>query len=68
MLFRSPLIRHVHISEPQLAPIRQRSLHQELACLLREEGYPGFVSIEMANCGELGPVLEAMDYVKELFA
>lgn len=65
---RTPLIRHVHISEPQLAPIRQRSLHQELACLLREEGYPGFVSIEMANCGELGPVLEAMDYVKELFA
>lgn len=61
-------IRHVHISEPGLAPICRRSLHKELAALLREEGYPGFVSIEMKRCGDLAPVLEAMNYVKELFA
>lgn len=61
-------INHVHLSEPGLAPIARRSLHGELAALLREEEYRGFVSIEMKNCGELAPVLAAMDYVKELFA
>lgn len=65
---RAAQINHVHISEPGLAPIRRRTLHQELAAFLREEGYQGFVSIEMKNCGELAPVLEAMDYVKEIFA
>ena len=61
-------INHVHISEPNLLPIQRRSLHAELAALLREEGYTGFVSIEMKNCGELASVLDAMDYAKELFA
>lgn len=61
-------INHVHLSEPGLAPIARRSLHEELAALLREEGYRGFVSIEMKNCGGLAPVLDAMDYGRELFA
>ena len=61
-------ISHVHISEPGLAPICRRTLHEELSALLREEEYGGFVSIEMKNCGDPAPVLDAMDYVKELFA
>ena len=61
-------INHVHISEPGLAPICRRTFHGELAALLREEKYRGFVSIEMKNCGDPAPVLDAMDYVKELFA
>jgi len=61
-------INHVHISEPGLVPIQHRTLHRELAALLREKDYSGFVSIEMKNCGDLAPVLETMDYVKELFA
>lgn len=65
---RAARINHVHISEPGLAPISRRTLHRELAAFLREEDYQGFVSIEMKNCGELAPVLEAMDYVKEIFA
>lgn len=65
---RVPEINHVHISEPGLNPIQRRPLHQELAALLREESYSGFVSIEMKNCGNLAPVLEAAAYVKELFA
>lgn len=65
---RAAQINHIHISEPGLAPIGRRTLHQELAAFLREEDYRGFVSIEMKNCGGLTPVLEAMDYVKETFA
>lgn len=40
-------INHVHISEPQLAMIEPRALHTQLAALLRQEGYNGYVSIEM---------------------
>ncbi len=62
------LIHHVHLSTPGLAPVVPHPLHGELAALLREEGYEGFVSIEMGSCGELSPVHDAMDYGKELFA
>lgn len=65
---RVGLIHHVHISRPGLAPVVPHPLHSELAALLREEGYQGFVSIEMGNCGDLSPVHDAMDYGKELFA
>ncbi|MEG0768710.1 MAG: sugar phosphate isomerase/epimerase [Ruthenibacterium sp.] len=45
------LVNHIHLSEPQLAPIEQnaerRALHKALAELLREQGYAGYVSIEM---------------------
>ncbi len=40
------LVSHVHISEPGLAPVRLRPLHRQLAALLRDRGYRGFVSLE----------------------
>lgn len=40
-------INHVHISEPALKPIEQRTMHKELWALLNVEGYNGFVSVEM---------------------
>ena len=40
-------IHHVHISEPGLALIEKREGHKRLARLLCEEGYTGFVSLEM---------------------
>lgn len=43
------LINHVHISEPGLTPIKERTLHKELAAFLREVSYKGFVSIEMGK-------------------
>lgn len=62
-----PLISHVHISEPGLKPIEKRSLHGELADLLRSHHYQGFVSIEMGRQDSLSAVEEAMAYVKEIF-
>ena len=43
-------------------------LYLQLAALLREEGYEGFVSIEMGSGCGLDTVQEAMDDVKERFA
>ena len=60
-------IGHVHISEPYLKPVNKRPLHQELADLLRAEGYSGFVSIEMGKTEDLAVLHEKMAYVKEIF-
>lgn len=62
-------ISHVHISEPGLKPIEQRSLHKELAGFLKENGYSGFVSVEMGRqeVFEEAALEEIMCYVKEIF-
>lgn len=62
-------ISHVHISEPGLKPIEKRSIHKELACFLKENGYSGFVSIEMGKqeVFEETALKEIMCYVKEIF-
>lgn len=62
------MINHVHISEPFLNPIEKRSLHKELALLLKENGYNGFVSIEMKNAHDLNRTKRIMLYIKETFA
>lgn len=51
-----PEINHVHISEPHLAEIRYRALHENLFKLLREGEYNGYVSIEMKNTGDIAQV------------
>lgn len=62
-------VSHIHISEPNLAPIRPRPEHAELAMLLKAVGYKGFVSIEMRRPEEgLAPLLQAISYVAEVFA
>lgn len=62
-------ISHVHISEPGLKPIEQRSLHKELSCFLKENVYSGFISIEMGKqeVFEEAALEEIMCYVKEIF-
>ena len=60
-------IGHVHISEPYLKPVNKRPLHQDLADLLRTEGYSGFVSIEMGKTEDLAVLREKMAYMKEIF-
>lgn len=60
-------VSHVHISEPGLAPIRPRPEHARLAAVLRENGYPGFVSIEMGRA-DPAAVQTAAAYVSEVFA
>ncbi len=59
-------INHVHISEPGLAPIQKRTLHQKLLELLKREAYHGFVSIEMGNPKERSAVEDSMRYLSEI--
>jgi len=62
-------INHVHISEPGLLPICQRREHRELASLLREKCYKGFVSIEMKKEEKDFPdnIERTMNYIAETF-
>lgn len=64
-------ISHVHVSEPHLAPIvmsaERRHFHSEVGSFLRENGYEGYVSIEMGRVEGLSLILETLDYVREVF-
>ena len=62
------LINHVHISEPGLKPIEERTLHTELKELLVKEGYDRFVSIEMGKVDDVSILKDKMAYVGRIFA
>ena len=62
------LIGHVHISEPNLAPVVPGDFHRCLYRLLEAEGYQGYISIEMGRTAELHRVEEALQSVREAFA
>jgi sugar phosphate isomerase/epimerase len=61
------LISHVHISEPELAPIQKRPIHQELAMMLKAVGYHGFVSVEMRKT-DVETIRRTLSYLAEVFA
>lgn len=69
------LIHHVHISEPFLKPVGmnadRRQFHGELAAFLRENGYQGYVSVEMGKAGDepgrLSVIDEILAYGREMF-
>lgn len=61
------LINHVHISEPGLKTIENRELHRELCRILKEEGYDGFISIEMGKKEDISFIEDVMKYVQEIF-
>jgi len=61
------IVNHVHISEPNLLPIRESDGHRELAGILKDADYKGFVSIEMRRQPSLDPVMGAIDYVAAIF-
>lgn len=63
-----PLVHHIHISEPNLLPLQQRPQHRELAQLLRQGRYSGYVSLEMKNPGSLSEVLASIAYLQAVFA
>lgn len=63
---RAASISHVHISEPYLVPLQTHARHKQLAALLREVNYGGYVSIEMKQ----QPIEEferAAEYLAEVF-
>ncbi len=62
------LINHVHISEPNLAPVVSRELHRRLRRLLEAEAYQGYISIEMGRTEEISRVEEALQSIREAFA
>lgn len=61
------IVAHIHLSEPQLAPIRPRPEHRALAEGLRRAGYQGFVSVEM-KAQPLDTVRRVLAYAAEVFA
>lgn len=60
-------ISHVHVSEPALQVVKKRVIHRELADILKQEHYTGFISVEMAQQADLTCVEETLAYVKEVF-
>lgn len=62
------LINHVHISEPGLERIQRRKEHQELAEILQNGAYKGYVSIEMKQQENTSDIISTMDYLREVFA
>ncbi len=62
------LINHVHISEPNLAPVVAGDFHQRLRRLLEAEAYQGYISIEMGRAAEISRVEEALQSIREAFA
>ena len=63
-----PYINHIHISEPYLAAVEERSLHREFAERLRELSYDRYVSVEMGTAENTDDVLKVLSYVKEVFS
>lgn len=65
------VVNHVHVSEPFLKPVvmdsDRRHFHGELAAFLRENGYQGYVSVEMGKIEEVSVIDEILAYGKELF-
>lgn len=61
------LISHVHISEPALGAIEKRAFHRALKSVLEDEGYQGYVSIEMGKTDEISVLEDAMEYVGSVF-
>jgi sugar phosphate isomerase/epimerase len=55
-------VSHIHISEPKLAPIERRRLHEEVLSL----PFKKYFSIEMGNSGDLEIVKRAAAYVSAM--
>jgi len=60
-------INHIHISEPYLEAIQKRSLHHELASILRNEKYKNYISIEMKGGSELEKIKDIIQYTQDVF-
>lgn len=65
---REQLINHVHISEPGLVMIEKRAIHEELARVLYETDYRGYVSLELKTQENIDEVKKAVTYLQEIFS
>lgn len=62
------LVNHVHISEPELACIKRRPIHQDLASILQQTGYSKFISVEMKDLHDIATLKTVIEYIKEVFS
>lgn len=65
-----PYLKHVHLSEPYLKPLKKRDkMHKEIAGILKQIGYKGWVSIEMLlpKNKALTKIAEITSYIKEIY-
>lgn len=60
-------LNHVHISEPGLALVENRTAHRELARYLKEIDYDRFVSLEIKTQENIQNVKDAMHYLQDVF-
>ncbi len=60
-------INHVHVSEPYLKAIKNRTIHSELAEYFNENKYNKYVSIEMGKIENINDILKILEYVKEIY-
>lgn len=60
-------ISHVHISEPGLNLIKPRKIHQDIAKILLDGRYDGFISIEMGTQNEIDEIEKTIKYVAKVF-
>ena len=60
-------INHIHVSEPYLEEIQKRSLHNELASILRQENYSKYISIEMKGGNKLEKIKDIIHYTQDVF-
>lgn len=61
------LVNHIHISEPYLEKIKNRSIHKELSYKLKNNNYNGYVSIEMKKQDSIEDIKQVIDYVYDIF-
>lgn len=60
-------INHIHISEPNLELIKNSSIHQELAQIVKETNYNKYISIEMKKNEDIKNVENTIKYVDNIF-
>lgn len=59
-------VNHIHISEPFLAEIKYRNIHETLFDILRNCDYTKFISIEMSNLQSIESVYHVIDQLLAL--
>ena len=59
-------INHVHISEPYLALIQKRGLHNEIIQILKNENYEKYISIEMRQQDSINDIENTFKYINFL--
>ena len=60
------LINHIHISEPQLAPLQPRQIYTDITDRLKELGYKNYVSVEILKYPDVKLLQGAVNYFETL--